>query len=94
MSDYVFPPEVPQVGALIRITPVKVDYDVRNYRDFCEEAYVTSRFGSVNYERVENCVVVFTGGFFIDQLSYNQSTHCWTAFFDDMHVHVEVEVII
>jgi len=94
MSDYRFPSEIPEVGALIRVTPVKVDYTVKHYKDFCEETHVTSRFRPVNYEGVECCIEVFTSGSYIGKLFYNQSKQYWTTDFDGMEVQVEVEVLI
>ena len=81
MSDYRFPSEIPEVGALIRITPVRVDQIVRHYKDFCEEAHVVSRFRAVNYEGAECCIEVYVGGEFITKLFYNQSKEILDHFF-------------
>ena len=92
MSGYKFPSEIPEVGVLIRVTPVKIDYIVKHYRDFCLEAYVVGRFLPVNYEGKECLIEVFTNNCYISKLFYNKNKKYWTAFFDEMEIQVEVEI--
>lgn len=94
MLDEIFPPEVPKVGDLLRVTPTPVDYVPRNYKFFCEEAHVISRFTGKSYDGTNFCIEVFLGGRYLNRLFYNQTYKTWSVNFDDQTINVEVEVIL
>ena len=93
MDDLTYPPEVPKVGALLRVTPTKVDYDVHNYRDFCEEAYVTSRFIATTYEGSTIIEVSLGGRMLTSPLRYNPQNKMWLISFDNQDIIVTVEIM-
>lgn len=93
MSDSPFPPEVPQIDEAVRITPVKEDYAPRNYKFFCEESHVVSRFFAIDYgdrRYVEVCL----SGQMIRIIRFNLEASSWSTKFDDQTVQVEVEKIL
>jgi len=94
MAEQIFPPEIPQIGDDIRVTPVKVDYVPRNYKFFCEEASVVSRFFGTSYDGNAFCIEVFLNGRYISRLIYNQKYNTWNTNFDDMQIQVEVEKLL
>ena len=72
MSESPFPPEFPLVGDLVRITPVKEDYVPKNYKFFCEESHVISRFFGISYSGEEYCPLISLGGDYIREVTFNQ----------------------
>lgn len=93
MSDSFFPPEIPKVGDLVRITPVVIDYVPRLYKMFCEESYVLSRFVATYYEG-KKFVEVALGGEEIKKLRFNSEFSTWSIQFDNRKIQVEVEKIL
>lgn len=93
MSGSPFPSEVPQIDEAVRITPVKEDYVPRNYKDFCEESHVVSRFIAVDYAD-RRYVEVCLSGKLIGMLRFNLGSSSWSTTFDDQTVQVEVEKIM
>lgn len=93
MQDSIFPPEVPRVGDLLRITPVRQDYVVRNYKFFCEEVYVTSRFYALDYAD-RKFIEVGLGGQYVSMIFFNLETSSWSAHFDGKITQMEVEKIL
>ncbi len=89
--DSPFPPHVPKIGDLLRITPVKIDYVVKHYKDFCEEAYVVSRFFAKDYEGNTIIEVSLGGRMLTEPLRFGMEHQlCITLFDGDDHpVHVE-----
>lgn len=94
MSDSPFPSEIPKTGSLLRITPVKIDYVVRHYRDFCEEAYVTSRFFAIDYEGNPYFEVTLGGRRLTEPLRFNPKNKMWLTFFDGQDMLVQLETIM
>lgn len=93
MSGSPFPSEVPQIDEAVRITPVKEDYVPRDYKYFCEESHVVSRFYAVDYgdrRYVEVCL----GGKMIGMIRFNLEASSWSTMFDRQMVQVEVERIL
>lgn len=93
MPDSPFPPEVPQIDEAVRITPVKEDYAPRNYKAFCEESHVVSRFFALDYgdrRYVEVCL----SGKMIGMIRFNLKASSWSTKFDNQEVQVEVEKIL
>ncbi len=88
-----FPSHIPQIGDLLRITPIKIDYTVRHYKDFCEESYVTSRFFALNYEG-KPIIEVSLGGAMIHTLSCDVEEAKYRTLFDNQLTLVEVEKIL
>lgn len=89
-----FPPEVPKIGDLLRITPIKVDYDVRHYKDFCEEAFVVSRFQAIDYEGKPIIEVSLGGRMIIEPLRFSVEKQMWLTSFDGQDTLVKVETIL
>jgi hypothetical protein len=94
MPNSPFPPEVPNIGTLVRITPVKIDYVVRHYKDFCEEAYVTSRFFAIDYAGRTFIEVSLGGRMIIEPLRFNPQNQMWLTMFDDQDQQVQLEIIM
>ena len=94
MPNSLFPPEVPKIGDTLRITPVKVDYVVRHYKDFCEEAYVTSRFYAIDYEGNPIIEVSLGGRMIIEPLRFSTQKQMWLTLFDGQDMLVQVEIIM
>lgn len=93
MLDLYFPAEIPKTDELVRITPIKEDYAPRNYKFFCEESHVVSRFFAVDYgdrRYVEVCL----SGHMIRKLRFNLESSTWSVKFDDLTIQVEVEKIL
>lgn len=94
MSNSPFPPHVPKVGDLLRVTPEKVDYVVVHYRDFCEEAYVTSRFIATDYEG-NPVILVWLGGYMLNEpLRFSLTNEMCLTHFDKHDRIVRIEVIL
>ncbi len=94
MSNSPFPSEVPNMGALLRITPVKIDYVVHHYKDFCEEAYVVSRFFAIDYEGNTIIEVSLGGRMIIEPLRFSPQKQMWFCLFDGQDRLVTVEVVL
>lgn len=94
MSDSSFPPEIPKIDEAVRITPVKEDYAPRNYKFFCEESHVVSRFLAFDYEGKPYKIEVCLSGRMIPIIYFNQTSQSWSTKFDDQEVQVEVEKIL
>ena len=93
MAESPFPLEFPRVGDLLRITPVKEDY-VGNYKFFCEEAHVLSRFISISYDGKQNLPSLNFGGRYIKELTFSPKYDTWHTAFDRQVIQVEVEKIL
>ncbi len=93
MSDSPFPPEVPKIGDLLRVTPEKVDYVVHHYRDFCEEAHVTSRFFAIDYEGRPFIEISLGGRRLTEPLRFNPRNQMWLTLFDGQDRMINIEVI-
>jgi len=93
MSDFQFPPEVPDTDQTVRVTPVLVDYVPRNYKWFCEESHVVSRFFAVDYGD-RKYVEVSLSGRMISLIRFNLSASTWSTDFDGMRIQLEVENIL
>lgn len=93
MGNSHFPPEVPQIGEAVKITPVKEDYITRTYNFFCEESHVTSRFFAIDYAN-RQYVEVHLSGENIRKLRFNLENSSWSIQFDDQQIQVEVEKIL
>ncbi len=94
MTNSPFPPEVPKVGDLLRVTPVKVDYVVHHYKDFCEEAHVVSRFYATDYEGNPIIEVTIGGKMMSEPLRFYPQKQMCLCFFDGHDRIVNVEVIL
>lgn len=94
MNTPPFPPEVPKTGALVRITPVKIDYVVHHYKDFCEEAYVVSRFFAIDYAGNSIIEVALGGRMIIEPLRFSPQKQMWLTSFDGQNMLVQVETIL
>ena len=93
MLDSHFPPEVPGIDQAVRITPVPVDYVPRNYKFFCEESHVVSRFFAIDYgdrQYVEICL----SGQMIRMIRFSLEHQTWSAHFDGQKIQLEVEKIL
>lgn len=93
MFDSSFPPEVPPIDGAVRITPITVDYVPRNYKFFCEESHVVSRFFAIDHAG-RRYVEVLLSGEMIRKLRFNLQTSTWSIYFDDQTIQVEVEKIL
>lgn len=93
MLDSHFPEEVPNIDDSVRVTPVLVDYVVRNYKFFCEESHVTSRFFATDYAD-RQCVEISLTGERIRNVRFNLKTSTWSIQFDNQTIQVEVEKIL
>lgn len=93
MTDSPFPSEIPNVGDLLRITPVIQDYVVRNYKFFCVEAYVTSRFYALDYTD-RRYIEVWLGSQYVPTIRFNLEALSWSANFDNQITQMEVEKIL
>lgn len=94
MLDSPFPSEVPKIGDLLRVTPVKIDYVVHHYKDFCEEAYVTSRFFATDYEGNPIIEVSLGGRMITEPLRFSAKKQMWLNFFDGENRLVQVKTIL
>jgi hypothetical protein len=92
MIDAFFPPEVPEIGDLVRITPVTVDYVVRNYKFFCQEAFVSSRFYALDYND-RKFVEVWLSGDMIRTVRFSLANSTWSTDFDEQTTQLEIEKI-
>jgi len=93
MTDSQFPSEVPDTDQTVRITPVLVDYVPRNYKWFCEESHVVSRFFAVDYGD-RKYVEVSLSGRMITLIRFNLATSSWSTSFDGITVQLEVEKVL
>ncbi len=94
MPNSSFPPEIPNIGTLVRVTPVKIDYVVRHYKDFCEEAYVVSRFSATSYDGTSVIEVSLGGRMITEPLRFNPENQMWLTMFDDQDQQVQLEIIM
>ena len=94
MSDSPFPPNIPKLGDLLRVTPQVVDYVVCNYKHFCEEAYVTSRFFATDYEGNTIIEITLGGHMLTEPLRFNPKNQMYLIRFDTQDRIVNVEVIL
>lgn len=81
MTDSPFPAHIPKIGELLRVSPVKIDYVVNHYQDFCEEAHVVSRFFAKDYEGKTIIEVSLGGRLLVEPLRFSlESSMCLTVF--------------
>jgi hypothetical protein len=92
MTDQVFPPEVPNLGDLLRITPIREEYVPNEYKFFCEEAYVVSRFFAIDH--ADRKFIVFRMGGEIREINFNIKNETWFIHFDNQRLQVEIEKIL
>ena len=93
MFESLFPPEVPNIDEAIRVKPVMVDYVSRNYKFFCEESHVTSRFFAIDYADRKHVEVDLTGEK-IRKIRFSLEYGTWWTHFDDKRIQLEVEKIL
>lgn len=93
MPDSHFPPEVPNIDDAIRITPVREEYVPREYKFFCEESHVMSRFFAIDHAD-RKYIIVSLSGDKIRQIDFNVEHQTWSTFFDEQRVQLEVEKIL
>ncbi len=93
MSD-LFPSELPKISSLVQVTPHKVDYVTRHYKDFCEEAYVVSRFVAIDYEGNPIIEICLGGRMITEPLRFNPKNNMWLTVFDGQDMMVRVETIM
>ncbi len=93
MSDSHFPPEVPHIDEAVRITPVTVDYVPREYKFFCEESHVVSRFFAIDHAD-RQYVEVHLSGEMIRKIHFSLEASTWFIQFDGQRIQVEVEKIL
>lgn len=93
MFDSHFPPEVPNIDEAIRITPVVEDYVPREYKFFCEESHVMSRFFAIDHAD-RKYVVVQLSGSQIREINFGLEHQNWFTTFDGQRVQLEVEKIL
>lgn len=94
MSNSPFPSEIPEIGDLLRVTPEKVDYVVHHYKDFCEEAFVTSRFFATDYEGNPIIEITLGGRRLTEPLRFSPKNQMCLTFFDGQDRMVNFEVIL
>ena len=70
-----------------------VDYVPRNYKFFCEESHVTSRFFATDYADRKYVEVSLTGEK-IRKIHFSIEHGTWWTHFDDLRIQLEVEKIL
>lgn len=93
MLDSHFPPEVPNIDEAVRITPVVEDYVPREYKFFCEESHVISRFFAIDHAD-RKYVMIYLSGAKIREINFNLEYQTWSTHFDGQRVQLEVEKIL
>lgn len=94
MSNSPFPFHIPKVGDLLRVTSERVDYVVTHYKDFCEEAHVTSRFMATDYEGNPVIEISLGGRMLVEPLRFSPKNEMCLTYFDGQDRIVNVEVVM
>lgn len=93
MADSPFPPHVPKMGDLLRVTPLGFDYVVTHYKYFCEEAYVASRFFATDYEGNPVIEISLGSRMLTEPLRFSLKNQMCLTYFDGQDRMVQVETL-
>ena len=94
MNESHFLPEVPEVGSLVRITPIQGEpLRKGEYKFFCEESSVVSRYFIIDYDD-RKYVKLFLNGELIREIQFDSSHQTWSTEFEKQTIQVEVEKIL
>ncbi len=92
ITDQVFPPEVPKSGDLLQITPVKEEYVPKQYKFFCVEAAVVSRFFAIDHADRKYVILYLNGE--IREINFDLEHGTWSTNFDHQRLQVEINQIL